>query len=286
MRAVADGETVSLDRLAALASFQQRPDVLARALARSRTWPRGLIVAIDDYHQLSTSGAAAEFVERLTALVPATFLVISRTHPTWVASRQAVYGELLEIQANDLAMTRDEARDVLATSSLPRMKPRAFEISRGWPVLIGLAARSGRTDFPATLPRHLYTYLADDLLQATAPATQNALTLIAICGTNDRYLARELIGPSAGDALSEAEARGLLALEGSDRLVLHPLLGEYLIEKLHESGETAALETVTPLIGHLRETRRWNECLTVAGGAPRSCAPTQRRFSRTLSRTC
>ncbi len=128
----------------------------------------------------------------------------------------------------------------------------------------------GPTSQP-TLPRHLYTYLADDLSKPLRRQTQNALTLIAVCGTNDRYLARELIGPSLGDALSEAEARGLLALEGSDRLVLHPLLGEYLIEKLHESGETAALETVTPLIGHLRATRRWTECLTVAEALPEVC---------------
>jgi ATP/maltotriose-dependent transcriptional regulator MalT len=44
--AVADGRATSSDRLASLAAVQQRPDVLARALSRSREeWPGRLVIA-------------------------------------------------------------------------------------------------------------------------------------------------------------------------------------------------------------------------------------------------
>jgi ATP/maltotriose-dependent transcriptional regulator MalT len=53
--------------------------------------------------------------------------------------------------------------------------------------------------------------------------------------------------------------------------VLHPLLGEFLIERLRESESTAAREIVDPLIEALMESRRWDECLTVAEAVPEAC---------------
>ena len=92
-------------------------------------------------------------------------------------------------------------------------------------MVIGLAARTGRTDFPRkTLPRNLYEFLAEDLIRATTPETQHALTIIALTGTNERGLARKLVGADADAALSEAEKRGLLTSESASRIVLHPLL--------------------------------------------------------------
>ena len=109
--AVADGTTVTNDRMTSLAAFQQRPDVLARALHRSReTWPARLVVAIDDYHQLSGSDAAEAFVGELVSLLPATFVITTRTRPSWFSPRLSVYGEAVEVGTADLAMTENEAR--------------------------------------------------------------------------------------------------------------------------------------------------------------------------------
>ena len=83
---------------------------------------------------------------------------------------------------------------MFAASSQPA-RASTLDLARGWPVVIGLAARTGRTDFPSkALPRNLYEFLAEDLIRATTPETQQALTIIALTGTNERGLARGLVG--------------------------------------------------------------------------------------------
>ena len=109
--AVADGKTVTTDRMTSLAAVQQRPDILARALSRSReAWPRRLVIAIDDYHQVSGSADAEAFVGELVSLMPATFVITTRTRPIWCTPRQAVYGETVEVGTAELTMTEPEAR--------------------------------------------------------------------------------------------------------------------------------------------------------------------------------
>ncbi len=267
--AVADGTTVTNDRMTSLAAVQQRPDVLARALHRSReTWPTRLVVAIDDYHQLSGSDAAETFVGELVSLLPATFVITTRTRPTWFSPRLSVYGEAVEVGTAELAMTEPEARQVFAASSQPA-RASTLDLARGWPVVIGLAARTGRTDFPSkALPRNLYEFLAEDLVRATTPETQQALTIIALTGTNEQGLARRLVGACADAALSEAERRGLLTFESASRIVLHPLLGEFLIERFRDDDEKTAQEIVRPLAKTLMASSRWDECLAVAEAVP------------------
>ena len=144
-----------------------------------------------------------------------------------------------------------------------------LEIAQGWPVVIALAARTGRTDFPSkALPRNLYEFLADDLIRTTTPETQQALTVIALTGTNDRGLARTLVGDDADAALSEAERRGLLTAEGASRIVLHPLLGEFLIGRFRDAGEDVIEEIVNPLVKTLMKSSRWDECLAAAEAVP------------------
>jgi ATP/maltotriose-dependent transcriptional regulator MalT len=266
-----DGTTVTADRMTSLAAVQQRPEILARALVRSRpTWPRRLVVAIDDYHQVSSSEPAEAFVGELVSLLPATFVITTRTRPSWFTPRLSVYGEAVEVGTPELAMTEDEARQVFAASSQPA-RPSALELARGWPVVIGLAARTGRTDFPSkALPRNLYEFLAEDLIRATTPETQQALTIVALTGTSERALAHDLVGEDADAALGEAEKRGLLTSECASRIVLHPLLGEFLIEKLRDAGENAIAKVIGPLVKTLMTSSRWDECLSVAEAVPQS----------------
>ena len=268
--AIDDGTTVTNSRMTSLAAVQQRPDVLARALHRSReTWPARLVVAIDDYHQLSGSDAAEAFVGELVSLLPATFVITTRTRPSWFSPRLSVYGEAVEVGTSELAMTEPEARQVFEASSRGSPRRSTLEIARGWPAVIGLAARTGRTDFPAkALPRNLYEFLAEDLIQATTREAQQALTVVALTGTTERKLARELVGEDADTALGEAEKRGLLTFESVSRIMIHPLLREYLIEKLQETDRETTTELVVSILGNLMESSRWDECLAVAEALP------------------
>jgi hypothetical protein len=166
-------------------------------------------------------------------------------------------------------MTEDEAREAFEASSGRSPRASTLEIIHGWPVVIGLAARSDRTDFPSrALPRNLYEFLAEDLINATTPETQHALTVLALTGTNERALIRELVGADADVALSEAERRGLLTFESTSRVALHPLLAEFLIARLAEFDQSATADIVDPLIGVLRDGHRWDECLAVAEAIP------------------
>jgi len=263
--AVADGETVSSARVAELTAVHQRPDVLARVLAASRpAWPPQLVVAIDDYHQLGGS-AAAEFVGTLVSLLPATFLIMSRTRPEWFTPRLTIYGEALEVATTELTMTDAEGQQVFDASPHPSIAGSILGLARGWPAVIGLAARSGRQEFPTrTMPRRLYEFLADDLVHTAPEEAQEALTILAVCGTDDPALARALLGPRAQIALAEAERRGLLTFEDSGRLALHPLLGEFLIEKLRERPAAEVVRVVEPVARTLLHGRHWDECLAMA----------------------
>ena len=103
----------------------------------------------------------------------------------------------------------------------------------GWPAIVGLAARTARTHFPTTvLPRRLYDFLAEDLIRTASVGAREALTLIAVSGTSDRRLVSDLLGDIAEDALLEADTRGLIVLETDDVLGLHPLLREFLVERV------------------------------------------------------
>jgi len=267
--ALGNGETPTTERMRTLAAVQQRPDVLARALRKSReSWPKQLVIAIDDYHQIDDADAEA-FVGELVTLLPATFLLTTRSRPSWFTPRLSVYGEVVEVVTSELEMTPPEAVQVFEASARQAPAPATLELARGWPAVIGLAARMGRTEFPAeTLPHSLYEFLAADLLQSTTPETQRALTVLALAGTNERALARELVGRDADIAIDEAEKRGLLTFDGPVRIVLHPLLGEFLIERLRESGRDAVEELVGPLVEALKTRSRWDECLSVAEALP------------------
>jgi len=263
-QAVGDGATTAYDRMAAMTPYQQQPDVLARTLASARDWPQDLIVVVDDYHHLSASAGEA-FLERLASQIAGTFLITSRARPSWLTPRRALYGEAAVIGIEDMAMTEEEAGEVLATAR-GNVAPSLVARARGWPVILALAARTGQAELPAdVLPRHLYEYLADDLIETTTPAAQRALTLLAVSGTRDAGLARELIGPEVDQALIEAETRGLLVVDGTREFHLHPLLREYLVTRLAEKRD---LIDIGSLISTLKSLRRWDECLHVVEALP------------------
>ena len=83
------------------------------------------MIAIDDYHQVSGSAEAETFVGELVSLLPATFVITTRTRPVWCTPRQAVYGEAVEVGTAELTMTEDEARQVFEArpASCPEHPP-------------------------------------------------------------------------------------------------------------------------------------------------------------------
>jgi ATP/maltotriose-dependent transcriptional regulator MalT len=262
-----DGHPIG-DRLSRLTSVQQRPEALARIVAESRkTWPARLIIAIDDYHQIARSTEAEAFVSAFVSLVPAVFVITSRSRPRWIEPRQTIYGEAVEIGIADLQMTDEETREVLTQSSRRDSVRSISRLARGWPAVIGLAARARRIDFPESLPGELYGFLADDLIASASEPVQDVLTLLATAGIKDIDAVEDLLGGGAQAAVDKAASLGLVTCTESGRITIHPLLAEFLISRWPRSSGRLSTR-VNDLVRSLIDTRRWDECLAVAEALP------------------
>jgi ATP/maltotriose-dependent transcriptional regulator MalT len=280
-----EGSGSIASRLAPSLTGEQRPEELARRVAAGWTGrePK-LLLAIDDYHHVASSPAAADFIGELVRLLPITFVITSRTRPHWVAPRFTVYGQAFELGVNDLAMTDPEAEEVLRCGERPP-SVSSIELARGWPAIVGLVARTKTANLPDVIPSRLYAFLAADLVGSTSISTQEALAIFALAGVHDLPTAHLLLGRDSAKAIRESESRGLLTLVG-DQLTLHPLLSSFLVNRLHADTEKLA-STIEWLAPALIDSRRWTECLAVAEAVPKNLFPIagvlERAFEELLS---
>ena len=184
---------------------------------------------VDDYHEIDASLAADDFMRTVVELTNVRQLVTSRTRPKWATGRMAVYGAIGEIGRDELAMTDAEAHELLERSTI--RVGRIAKQARGWPAVIGLAATVNASTAPDNaLPEALHRYLAEELFHRAQPALQEHLVTLALMGDlSDRALHTQF-GSHAGRI--EREARDLGFSSGDQRFELHPLLREFLLERL------------------------------------------------------
>src|SRR5438132_8656713 len=76
-------------------------EAIARVTGESDEW-----LAIEDYHLLAESLDAD--VERLLALTQVRLLVTTRRRPRWATARRVLYGEVVELGREELALTPGE----------------------------------------------------------------------------------------------------------------------------------------------------------------------------------
>ena len=263
-------------RLAARASRTARPAELGRAIGAAVPKPSDAILAIDDYHHAESSESEAllgAFVEEVDLRI----LITSRTRPAWLTSRMVVYGEALVVGADELAFTDDEASAVMA-DDMASHPDSLVARARGWPAVIGLAARqNGAGPFltDSLLPAELYEYFADDLFRRAPAHLHHSLFLLALTGGGDSQVTQELLGDECDAHLGEAVERGFIARGAGFQFEIHPLLRAFLLTKLHELGAQGQ-RVVDRALRSLGRARRWDDCLAVlaefAGpSSPRPC---------------
>jgi LuxR family transcriptional regulator, maltose regulon positive regulatory protein len=270
--AMGDTEGTCGARLSRLTALQQRPDVLARVLSNSHAaWPKDIAIVVDDYHHLVVSEPAESFIGSLVRLLPSTFLIATRSPPTWIEARRTVYGEAMAIGISDLRMTDEETRQILLQSPRRSATASVSRLADGWPAVIGLAARARRDDLPEALPSELYKFLADELLASASEQTQRLLGLLAVSGISSEDLAGQLLGTQTPVCLEEAERLGLISLDG-DAIAMHPLLAEFLVTHVR-TRSAEYLTTLRGLTERLLEQRRWNECLEIGEAVPEIDVP-------------
>ena len=256
------------NRVAAIASVNARPEPLARAIVSiHRGLPATTLLVVDEYETAGTEEADT-LLGYLVDELDIRFLVTSRTRPPWFTPRLTVYGEGIEVGADELTMTDDEARDVLTWKASPTDEARLLEVARGWPAVLGLAAMTATPNLPQDklLPRALYDYLATELLAAASAEVQEGLLLLAAASVGNVEVARLALGDGSDAVLDDAVRRGLALRVDDQSFSLHPLLQELLVTRLKDRREDFAtlIERLFVLIHH----RRWDEALAVAEVLP------------------
>src|SRR5919201_207563 len=183
-----------------------RAESLAELVARelsalaSDTW-----LVIDDFHLTMDSEAAALFFERFEAAAPIRILLTSRRRPSWVSARRLLYGEVYELGQASLAMTEEEANEVLGDSD-SRSAGGLVALAEGWPAVIGLAAfTDGPVPTEGALAGALYDYFAEVLYQKATQQTRRHLSVLAITPTLSRDFFTDVLGEARSAAvISEA----------------------------------------------------------------------------------
>jgi DNA-binding CsgD family transcriptional regulator len=219
-------------------------------------------VVVDDYQQLTHSKRAQEMIQRLAFSSGDQWLIASRTRPSWATERQLLYGEVQELGAAALALTQDEALEVVKLSGGNAKRVAGLvELAEGWPAVIGLAARSGASDPPeAVVPGALHDFFAEELLQSVNPALRSDLQTLALVPPTSSDLAFELVNDPSG-VLNEAQRIGFISLVRDQSYEMHPLLRSFLTRKAHDADGYS--RRVRAIVEILASNARWDDALDV-----------------------
>jgi LuxR family maltose regulon positive regulatory protein len=245
--------------LSAQSNPQRSARGVAAALADQINKQRVQWIAIDDYHELSQSPEAEEVVDYLQRAGGARFLIASRLRPQWARSRQILYGELAEIGRDTLAMTRAESTQVLGRRLETEELVRQAE---GWPAVIGLAAAvRDASPVPGVLPSTLHRFLADELFNAAPSPLRSQLITLALLPELSPQSIEEHIGADPSELVSQGRDLGFVS--GDEQPDLHPLLREFLLQKLTEQPH--AEREVRRAVDYCLKRGHWDRALTLVG---------------------
>jgi len=183
---------------------------------------------LDDFHRLS-AGEARDSIAWLVDNAPSTFQLVlaTRSEPALPLAAMRAHGELMEVRADELGFSVDEA-DALLNGELELGLARddvekLVERTEGWPAGLYLAALSlqGVHDRHAFVSgfdgrsRYVVDFLVDEVLNAHDPAMQDLMIRSSVL--------ERLCGPLC-DAVLEQDGTGeLLSALARSNLFLVPL---------------------------------------------------------------
>ena len=206
------------------------------------------VLVLDDYHVI-----AADSIHRLVRFLiehapPFAHLVLlTREDPPLPLARLRAHGRLVELRADDLRCTADEASVYLDASGLSlesELVDRLVARTEGWIAGLQLAAISlrDRPDAAAMIEtfagsqRFVLDYLADEVLGEIDPDLRRFLVRTAIAERFTADLCRELTGREDAGALLERAERAnlfLVPLDAERRWYrFHGLFADYLRAQL------------------------------------------------------
>lgn len=205
-------------------------------------------LVMDDLHEVDGALELVRILEIFEERLPTRLLLTARTRPSWVTSRRSLYDEIFEIPRESLALDEHESR--LVVGRRPEILSLAAR-AEGWPAVVGLAARMSPKNLPKNvLPAALYDYLAEEIYRSAPPLIQEQLL--------DLALAPELSADAGSDqkpGLIE-QLRGLGLLSAENETELHPLIREFLLQKL--LGTPGAQASAHAAVQACMERERWD----------------------------
>lgn len=256
----------SIRRLHRLARLDRDPLTLARAILAATD--NCEVLVIEDCHATG-EGASDALLATLVPQAPCRVVLTSRTRPPWVEARMTVYGEVTIIDSAALAFTPTEAEQVLWSAS-NETREQVVAKAEGWPAAIGLAAMRSKVNEQIELPKleDLYRFFADDIFEHLEPKLFDALLLLALGGDADDALAGALLSEGWEPLLAAGVEAGFVGRGASGRLQIHPLLRDFLIEKLRERPCQSVEDAVAHYVQCAANQCAWDNCLLALEAFP------------------
>ena len=180
---------------------------------------------LDDFHRLA-NGPARESLDWFIQRLPSSFQLVlaSRMDPAFALGTLRARGELLELRADELRFTHEEAAEFLNERLELELDPGDLELlvtrTEGWPAGLYLAALSleGKADkhslvvaFDGT-SAHVVDFLADDVLSGYDDELQAFMLRTSVLERFCPGLCDEVLGYSDAGAALDALARSNLFL--------------------------------------------------------------------------
>lgn len=220
-----------------------------------------LWLALDDYHELSED--AQELIRRLRAIEPLRLVLTTRHRPTWRSSRDIVYGEVLELGQETLAMTRAEAEEVLETSG--GEAATFIDVAGGWPAVIGLASFAKQVPnlTGPTLPPELHDYIAEELFATLAPSSRSGLARLSLFETLSPARVEAFLKSDGDYVLAEGRRVGFVPELSAGCFRIHPLLRQFLLQKFRQLPENTVVIDLRRAVDILLGTHEWANVLEI-----------------------
>ena len=220
--------TAALRRLDAAGSDVLR-DVLPVFVNEVAAFPGEVVIVLDDYHLVTKPQVHESIATLLDRCPPQLHLIVStRSDPPLPLSRMRVRGDLVEVRADNLRFTVEEAADLLnrglGLALSPNDVQRLVVRTEGWAAGLQLAAlrladRSDRSEFIARFTgadRHLVDYLGEEVLAHQPEHVRDFLLRTSVLNRMCPELADALTGRDDGAAVLDEIYRANLFLTPLD----------------------------------------------------------------------
>lgn len=204
---------------------------------------RRLLVVIDHCEAIANAAESCSALETFLDYLPGGVrtMLLSRSELQFSLGRLLLHGRVGRILDEDLALTLDEARELVeARDEDPSNLRERWEAARGWvaAVAFGGPHRTGGHDEARDFP----SYLATEVMGGLTPEERRFLLDTSILDAVSQRGATALCGPASRSVWRSVGMRHLPATTSTDRVIVyHPCLRGYLRDQL-ELEDPARME--------------------------------------------